>query len=856
MFDRPAAAVLTVLFLALAVPALAQTAPEAGETLAPPPAVQEAMAAASPTPEAQPPAPMQGPPQPSAIDFAAFDVIANRAEDTVEAGDIGTADLNALRAEMVGWRDRLTAGQDVNGTRINAVRDQIAALGPAPAEGETEPEEVAARRSALNAQLAELQAPRLAATEGATRAESIIRAIDGLITARQVSELTRVTSSPLLPQNWTRAGTEATSLLRQMTDRTQARFQMRGGWTGLGPVWPTVASYLVLAALLLTYGRAWIVSLPKRLSNRASVHSRAVLAFVVSIGQIVIPMIGVYLAVSALDATGYFGPFVAPVLKALPVAGLILFGGMWISRQVAPRVPIAYPTIALPDPEQRNRFRRLLNTLAAALAVHYILGRAILPLSGFADLRDRIVRVPVEFTLGAAGVLHFILIASAAVLLFRLGAILRRIPLDEAQERPSYRARILAVGGLVSKIVAVASVAVAAAGAVSLANVILWPWLMTLGLILILILLQDFTADLFEMATRGAEGAREGLGPILIGFALILLSAPLFALIWGAGVGDLWDWWARFSRGVTLGGVTLSPGAVVTFFIIFAIGYVITRSVQSAFRNTILPKTRLDAGGQSALLSFIGYIGIFLAALIAITSAGIDLSAFAIVAGALSVGIGFGLQNIVSNFVSGIILLIERPISVGDWIDAGGQQGIVKRISVRSTQVETFDRTEVVVPNSDLVTKPVVNWTKANKTGRVIIPVGVAYGTDTRKVEAILREIIEDQPLVTVDPAPAVLFRKLGADSLEFEIRAILSDVSANLSVTSDVLHAIVARFAEENIEVPFAQRDLWLRNPEALAEALPDTVPPPPPRRDVPMTDIAARDIPSMGEGDAPGDR
>ena len=170
----------------------------------------------------------------------------------------------------------------------------------------------------------------------------------------------------------------------------------------------------------------------------------------------------------------------------------------------------------------------------------------------------------------------------------------------------------------------------------------------------------------------------------------------------------------------------------------------------------MLPNTKIDSGAQNALVTGVGYVGIFFSALIAITSMGLDLSSLAIVAGALSVGIGFGLQAIVSNFLSGIILLVERPIKVGDWIQVGAYSGYVSKIAVRSTTIDTFDQANVIIPNADFISGTVTNMTHLSKRGRVKVPVGVAYDSDPVFVKEILMDIVSSNANILKSPGPSV----------------------------------------------------------------------------------------------------
>jgi len=197
------------------------------------------------------------------------------------------------------------------------------------------------------------------------------------------------------------------------------------------------------------------------------------------------------------------------------------------------------------------------------------------------------------------------------------------------------------------------------------------------------------------------------------------------------------------------------------------------------------------------------------------------------VASALSVGIGFGLQNVVSNFVSGLILLVERPFKVGDHVVTGTTEGIVKRISVRATEIETFRKQSIIVPNSDLINSPVGNWTHRNRVQRSEIPVSVAYGTDPQKVMAILLEIARSVPEVLRNPEPHVDFTAFGASSLDFELRFFLADYSDGIPIRASVRTEILKRFEEEGIDIPYTRQDIMIlpRRSYATAKDEPGTV-------------------------------
>ncbi|WP_368187851.1 DUF3772 domain-containing protein [Aestuariibius sp. HNIBRBA575] len=743
-------------------------------------------------------------------DYDAWSTLAIRAEMALEAGRASDYIFEDMRAEIALWRDIFANADGAQADRLATIQAQLDALSALPDTELPEDERITARRIFLEDQQARLQAPVSLASEAYARANGLIGEIDILFRTRQLDARTKRGPTPLNPANWGAGATQIPAALRQLNSEFTNKINADVWQQNAGSVLPVAGLLSLLGFVLVLRGQRWTLRL-QRGATAVTRRGKGVARFVVSLGQILLPAIGLMLLFAGIIYANVLDFRGVAFAESIFSGALVVVLARWLAYHFCPVGPELSGPLSLTE-VARKQGRLLVIALGWVLALRDI-GMGLFQLT--------------SATAEGESVLTFLLHVFAAFLLFRLGGLLAPT-LEEDQDvhdATSFRQRLTRVVGRSIQIVAVVAPLISAAGYISGASLILYATIMSLGLFGIVGLLMVLVFDVYALALgNDPENNTTALTPVLISFGLAFFAMPVLMLIWGARVSDLTEVWAWFREGFSLGDTKISPTDFLTFLLVFAAGYVLTRLIQSALKSTILPRTKLDLGGRNAIVSGVGYIGIFIASLVAITMAGIDLSNIALVAGALSVGIGFGLQNIVSNFVSGIILLIERPISQGDWIEVGSQMGYVRDISVRSTRIETFDRTDVIVPNSDLVSGLVTNWTRGNSVGRVIVPVGVAYGTDTDRVAQILQEIAESHPMVLLNPAPSVVFQGFGADSLDFEIRAILRDVNWVLSVKSEMNHAIARRFTEENIEIPFAQRDIWLRNPEALS---PKTAPP-----------------------------
>jgi small-conductance mechanosensitive channel len=264
---------------------------------------------------------------------------------------------------------------------------------------------------------------------------------------------------------------------------------------------------------------------------------------------------------------------------------------------------------------------------------------------------------------------------------------------------------------------------------------------------------------------------------------------------------------------LSIGSITFSLWSIGLFVIIIVFSTFLSKVIQLFLQDEVLPKANLGRGFPETISMLVKYLIVGVGYFVAITSLGFEMSQLTIIFGALSVGIGFGLQNIFNNLVSGLILIFSRPIRIDDIIEINTMIGSVKSIGIRSSNVRTFDGAEVIIPNGNLISNEVINWTLSDQRRRIDVMVGVAYGSDIRQVSELLRTILQQNDQVIKSPEPLVLFDEFGDSSLNFKLLFWTANFADWMVVKSNVMFEINDVFAKENIEIPFPQRDIHMRS-------------------------------------------
>jgi small-conductance mechanosensitive channel len=722
--------------------------------------------------------------------------------------------LMQTRASLEPLRDDLRAATDTFQNRFNDVDIRLKQLGDAPKDG-APPEEptIAAERVRLQQRHAEL--------DGALKQTRLLmlRADDlaDRITERRRSLFTRElfarTSSVLDPAFLTQAAKAVPDELRSVVLLGQSWWSFareNGGTAGMTAA-ALVLIGLAIAAILL--GR-WLKAKDLRPAVLGTRFAKSFFALMTLVRIALVAPGAVAAVVVVLDGFGLLPARLTEIALGLIAATAI--GS--VGRGVA---------IALFAPQEPDRrLIAIADETAIRMARYLTFAARVLGVVVFFNVFQRAIVGHVSLTVAASGLLALVIAALLAHLLFRIGR-------GESAEDEVSRAHwlrgagwILVTGILVSLVTGYVGFAAFLAGRFLVA-------LGALGALYILLVFTDtlFTEVLTAHTPRGRAVAHFfGLKPRGIDLVGVLLSAVLRLVLilvvllpllgpWGVFAADFLGVVREATFGFRIGDLTISLTGILSTLAMLLIGILATRAAQGWMRTQFLPRTSLDPGLQNSVATIFGYVCIVAVIAAALASLGIDLQKITLVAGALSIGIGFGLQSVVSNFVSGLILLAERPIRVGDIINVKGEEGAVRRIHVRATEIETADRASVIIPNSELITGVVKNWTHANTLARIVLKVGVAYDSDVEKVRDILLDITRAHPNVLQSPAPLVFLTSLGDSAVNFEVNAVVRNIADGGAAKSDIYFEILSRFRQEGIEIPSPQRELIFRG-EAPAVA------------------------------------
>jgi potassium-dependent mechanosensitive channel len=712
-----------------------------------------------------------------------------------------TADMLAgFRQSLNTATDAVRAKVDELEPRLRELEERLKQLGPAPAkDAPPESEEVTNERDELTATISEVDGALKQARVLAVRIEQLSERLAQKRHALYAGELFARSPSILDPFFWLDA-------FHALPIELRSGAALYETWVSERPEgmrWIAAALIVIaLAAIVFGLSRWWFSRLFTGPFNTRSEKAWAALwIFAWLAGRT--PLAGLA-ALLALDTLGLLTWRVEQIAQGIVVGIAAAAFGRGIARALfAPEQPER--RLVQEDDDTARFFHSHLVWATRALGVMIIL-----------QVVHKALFAPLIITVATNALFGAVAAAFLSDFVFRLGRIKRRdgtalaaVPWVHPLAVVVTMVIILALVTGYAGLAAFAALRVIVAAAVFAA------------LYLLLIVTQSLFAAINEHTPQGRNlAASLGVSPRGVALGASLLSAIVRVMLivfaclviigpWEVSTADLFDTIRNIPFGFKIGEIHVSFRAILMAIVVLVVLLVVTRIVRRWLEVELLPRTTLEPSLQLSIATIFGYLGAIAAIAFALTGLGFDLQKIALIAGALSVGIGFGLQSVVANFVSGLILLTERPVRVGDSIVVKGEEGWVRRVRVRATEIETFDRASVIIPNSELITGIVKNWTRVNTLGRIIVKVGVGYESDPAQVRDILLDIAGTHPQITQSPAPGVFLLGFGDSALEFELRCIVKDVEKGLSVRSDLHYAIIKRFREAGISIPYPQREL-----------------------------------------------
>ena len=750
----------------------------------------------------------------------------DRVADRADQPNLLKAEIESLRQQVAEVRTAASAATALARADLAATRKLLAPLQVKPGDNAVpETEAVKSERERLSAQAAENESRVKQGEVIIARADQLLDRMTKLRSQVVLDNLLHRDFSPLSPALLIKLGPQVDQAVKGLSAALAA--WGREGLSGLhfsDRDVAVLATWSVATMLLWWLGRM----LRRRYGRGDAVEpgqrDRTIAAAIDGVGLVLVPILAVWLIGRILASTSPPPPLdqLVPQVTVRLISFLLVVG--LTATALSPARP-KWRVLPFTDDSARHLSNSLRHLMGIGIAVDVV----YIALTRSAANADALAAMG---ALVLATVIAFLTLPALATRAWQAAR-------PDGSELPTViGGAAWSIGRLVLSGVVLSAIAMAMLGYARLAAHLHSAIYTTCLLIAVALLLDRLVNDLLDTAaapdTLPGRWVRQrlGLAPdaslhsqnlliLLFDLALVLLLALAIPAAWGVDVDAVLDGGSQLLHGVRIGGVTISLGNIGMALIAFAVCLVIARLLRAVVRDRVLPTVDAPLPLRQSVDAGLNYAGVTVAVLIGIAVLGIDFTNLAIVLGALSVGIGLGLQNIANNVISGIFLLVEQPIKAGDWVIVAGHEGFVRRINIRATEIETFQRTSVIMPNSTFLQNPVVNRTYSDTSSRVELKLTVPLATDVSLMETVLREEALAHQRVLRVPAPIIRFAAITPTGLDFELFVFVARIEDRLPVGNDLNKTILARLIGLKIVDPRPVPELRVRGVEHVLKPL-----------------------------------